>query len=256
MKRSRTAAFGSASVKKQAKRMRFTRAPVRRKSRTKGINVRTGGLLGVEKKFKDYSYAQAIASPTDSTGGELDPTGSSVLCLNAVAQGDGPSERDGRSIRMISLQIQGTFSASQQINQSAMDPGTTFTLWVVHDRQTNGAQMNSEDCFTNPAASSLTAPMPFRNIEYNKRFRILARRTWHIPPMPGTYDGTNIEQAGDVIPFQFFVKLNKMPVNFKAGTTTGVVANIIDNSIHLIGFSTSNDLVVTVAYNARLRFVG
>ena len=119
------------------------------------VNVRTGGLLGVETKFLDMAIsAVAIPAPTDASGGELDPTGSGCTgCLSAPAQGDTASSRDGFKISMKSIQIEGAIYIAPQINQTIQDAMSYFFVALVLDTQTNGAQLNSEDVFTNPSGS-------------------------------------------------------------------------------------------------------
>ena len=51
-------------------------------------NYRTAGFLGIEKKFYDTSVsAVALGAPTDATGGEFDPSTTSMI--TTPAQGDG-----------------------------------------------------------------------------------------------------------------------------------------------------------------------
>ena len=53
-----------------------------------------------------------LTSPTDASGGELNPTG--VITLNSVTQGDGKSQRDGRRLTMLSVYVTGTISCAVQ----------------------------------------------------------------------------------------------------------------------------------------------
>lgn len=74
-------------------------------------------------------------------------------------------------------------------------------------------------------------------------------------PQPiAAHDGTNIEQGAQDIPFKFNVNLPDIVTTFSS--TTAVVANIVDNSLHLIAFANRVELVPAIAYNSRLRFVG
>jgi len=126
---------------------------------------------------------------------------------------------------------------------------------LVLDTQTNGAQLNSEDVFSNPSANIATAAGPLRNMSYTERFKVLKKKKIRIPMLSLTYDGTNIEQSGVQVPFSMFVKLGGLQTKFQSGTTTGYVGTIVDNSLHVICYSNSA-LPVTVSYNARLRYVG
>jgi len=223
------------------------------------LNGRTGGFVGLEKKFFDTSLQSAINSPTDATGGEEDPT--TLNCLNCPAQGDGESQRDGRQISMHSINIKGNVFIPAQTNQTAADVVPDIFIALVCDKQTNGSQMNSEDCFTNPAANNSLAAQPFRNLEYVQRFQVL--KTVRIASkniagaMQPVFDGTNIEVQGAQIPFSMYVNLKGMKVNFISGQTSSVIAAIADNSLHVIAYaSNASSLGPTIQYASRLRFVG
>jgi len=216
-------------------------------------NVRTGGFVGMEKKFYDTSLSgTALVSPTDSAGAECDPA--TVLCLNAPAQGDGESNRDGRQIVMKSIGVAGLISIPNQANQTATDVSGVITICLVLDTQTNGAQLNSEDVFTNPSAAAAISPFAFRNLQYVQRFRVLQRIELKMDQPTVVWDGTNVEQGGLQIPFKLYKNLNDLRVTF-TGTTAGV-ANITDNSLHVIAYASNISTAPTINYNARLRFVG
>ncbi len=218
-------------------------------------NLRAAGFLGIEYKFYDKSLvASALTAPTGATGGEHDPSG--TVMLNTVVQGDGESNRDGRQIRMCSIQIKGTISCGNQATQSAADPATTVVIYLVLDTQTNGAQMNSEDCFTNPSASAALAAFPHRNLKFAKRFRVLARELIVLqnPAIANDAAATgNIVQQGLVRPFNIYKKLDTT-VNYS--DTIENVSAITDNSLHVIAFCTNTGLAPFINYNSRLRFVG
>jgi len=223
------------------------------------LNGRTGGFVGLEKKFYDTAKNFAIVSPSDATGGEQDP-GAGVLCLNAPAQGDGESQRDGRQIAMQSINIKGVVQIASQTDQTAGDVVPDIFIALVVDTQTNGSQMNSEDCFENPGGVSALAAQPFRNLEYSQRFRVLKTVRIASAVLAGAiqpvYDGTNIEQQGAQVPFSMYVNLKGMKVNYISGQTTSVIGAIADNSLHVVAYASNTSMVPTLTYAARLRFVG
>ncbi len=224
-----------------------------RVKRARKRNIRTAGYLGIETKFFDTAVnGTALGAPTDATGGEIDPT--TLLCLNCPSQGDGESQRDGRQIAMKSLHIKGNVIIPKQSDQATLDNGTEIYLAVVLDKQTNGAQLDSEAVFTNPSGSGNLAASPFRNLQYGKRFTVLKSWKTQVSNLMSTYDGTNIEQSGLFKPFSFNISLKNMKVNFT--NTTSVIGNIADNSIHVIGYCSNTELAPIVFYNSRLRFVG
>lgn len=236
---------------------RITGGASRRYGRSVGLQyMRTGGLLGVEKKFLDIGRSvTALTAPTDATGGEIAPSSGVTGCYSAPAQGDGPTNRDGNKIVIVQASFRGVIAVASQADQTAADTSCVVFVAMVQDSQTNGAQLNSEDVFTNPTASANTAADPFRNMSYTRRFKILAmkRLVLKIPTL--TWDGTNIEQTG----FHQIIDLEwrgKMPVTFTTGSTTADIANVTDNSIQLVGFCSNTTLAPNITGNMRIRFYG
>ncbi len=215
-------------------------------------NIRTGGFLGIENKFVDYSIvATAIGSPAGSAGGEMDPAGS-VNCLNAVAQGDGEQQRDGRKIKLNSVHLRGHIHRAVATDQADMRTGGAVFIALVSDAQTNGTQLNSEDVYENSSGNADGAVHSFRNLQYTQRFKVLWSRLYSFDaPNAGT-DGTNTNSTGGQIR-NFKVDI---PLSFvtQFSASTAVVASINDTSLHVIAFAT--DAGYTLTYLSRVRFVG
>lgn len=83
------------------------------------------------------------------------------------------------------------------------------------------------------------------------RFKVLA--TQKLTQLTTTYSTTSV--AGFDVPFTLAWK-GTMVVNFTAGGTTADIANVVDNSIHVVAFATSIDFVPKLVYSSRIRFVG
>jgi len=219
-------------------------------------NIRTGGLLGIEKKFLDIPRTGiALTAPTDATGGEIPPTSIVTGCYSAPAQGDGPTNRDGNKIVIVQADWKGAITCAAQVDQTAADVSCNVFVAMVQDQQTNAAQLNSEDVFSNPAASSNLATSLSRNMSYTRRFKILAMKTMTLRIPSLTWDGTNIEQSG----FTNYCNLSwrgKMPVTFTTGSTTADIANVTDNSIQMIAFCSNTGLAPTIVGSMRIRFYG
>lgn len=217
------------------------------------LNARSGGFLGIEKKFYDTTLVAGVVN-SSATMASMENDPASVNCLNGVDQGDGESQRDGRKIAMDSIQVSGHVRIPAQIDQTSLDLAPVVKVYLVLDKQTNGAQLNSEDVFVNPGASTATSDAPFKNLQYDSRFQILGVRTFTCPPIPATWDGTNMEASGVTLPFSIYKSLKGMQVTFK-GTTAGV-ANIVDKSLHIIACCNAQNSAPTLYYNSRLRFRG
>lgn len=244
---SRKVAAARAAVARSVRVLRSRNARLRRR------NVSTAGFLGIETKYVDYSYSGAVVSDANMASGEADPA--TVLCLNGCAQGDGETQRDGRDYTIKSLFINGQISAATQANQTQGDDNLPVFIAVVHDTQTNGAQLDSELVFTNPAANANRCALPFRNMKYLKRFKILWSKTFTIETPSISYDGTNVEQMG-ARPIAFKVALPNLGIKVNCKDTGATIADITDNSLHVLAFTGSTNLVPTLQYNSRCRFVG
>ncbi len=224
----------------------------RRVFRPQGVGPRTGGFTGIERKFYDTSLvAASLTAPTDSTGGEHDQ--SATICLNTVIQGDGESNRDGRKCTFQSCFVKGLITCAAQANITAGLGATKVYIALVLDTQTNGAQLNSEDVFKNDSASGSMAASPMRNMQFTQRFRILDTAELIMADPNISYDGTNIEMNGIMQAFQLSTNLT---FSSTYSATTETIANITDNSLHIIAFCNALGLVPKISYNARVRFVG
>jgi len=220
-------------------------------------NQTTMGLLGIEKKYLDMALPGAVVSVvTNSTGGEVDPTAiGCVGCLSAPAIGDGPSNRDGNRIVAKSLYIKGEvvgLAAEAQVDPPAP---TRVMVAVVLDTQTNGAQLNSEDVFTNPSSAATAQTTPLRNMLFRDRFKVLKQEVFDVSAIALTQAAANnYSWAAGCAVFEWNFDLKDLVINLQ--NTTADVVNVIDNSLHIIAFAQGGNNPVTISYNARLRFVG
>lgn len=215
-------------------------------------NLRTGGFLGIERKFLDTSKSSSLLqSSATCADGEQDPA--TVDCLNAPAQGDGESNRDGRQIAMDQITIRGKVGLAYQANLTQGSYSFPTFVALVLDTQANGATLSSENVYVNPSASAFMTTLCFRNLEYSKRFKVLRSEKIVLEPQTMSYDGTNIEASSVERDFEWNVDLKGMVVNYK-GTGNGI-ADITDNALHMIGFC-DIDNTAYLSYNSRLRFRG
>jgi len=217
------------------------------RARLRKRNMRTAGFLGIETKFYDTGIAGTAIVAT-AAGAEMDPT-PNILCLNAITQGDGESQRDGRKVILKSLQIKGMINADAVANAADPPAGRLIRILVVQDKQTNGAQLNSEDVIKDAGFLDV---LSMRNLQYSKRFVVHYDKVIRMIPTATMEDGANTSSTSYANQgFKFFKNLN-VPVNFTS--TTEAIANITDNSFHVIALA--NDTGCNLFYQSRVRFVG
>lgn len=246
------AAVGSGSRKGKpvARRLQYEDpAMYSRVRRYKLANVRKGGFIGRELKFKNDQYENTIGQTIAS--GRSDPIVS--LCLHGIDQGDGEQQRDGRQYTIMSISLRGYVLFGNQ--DAAVVTSDHVRLVLVLDTQTNGAQLTATDVLDNFHGDNDLQTNSFRNLEYTKRFRVLKDM---VVRKPVTGVGTS-STAGQVIS-NACTRYFKMNCNFKKGIkvlctgTAGTIANMVDNSIHLIAVSVNSGN--TLRYVSRCRFVG
>jgi len=234
------AARASGSVKRQAARML--------------ANSSTAGFLGLEKKFYDTALSNHnIAAPTDATGGMCDPSATSMI--STPTQGDGEQQRDGKRIVIKSVQVTGLIHTSELELQAGPPASTKVFFALVLDTQSNAAQCTSETIFKNTAAAASGAVSPLRNLLYAARFKVLKSELVDLDCLTTSHVAADaFAMPGKGYVFNWYLPMD-LPVNFNAGTTASI-ANVIDNSLHMVAFTNTNVLLPRITYNARIRFMG
>lgn len=222
------------------------------------LNTRTSGLLGMEVKYLDTSLTGGVlVASTNCSGGLQDPL--TISTLSAPDMGDGPTQRDGRQIRMKNITIRGQIRLGPETGLTGPDNIPTIFVALVMDKQTNGAQFLSEQLYTNPSGQAIQVTNAFLNLENNQRFRVL--KTVRIGPEQfagnhtmGSYPAGQLAENGLTVPFTIFHDLKNTVANFV--NTGGTVSTIADNSLHIVAFTNDTTASPVLDYNSRLRFVG
>lgn len=201
-----------------------------------GVN-RTGGYYGrfagrgAEMKFFDT----AISFLFDSTG-EVPATGQ----LNLIPQGTQENQRIGRKCVLRSLQAR---LVCQFTPAAAATAATNCILYVVLDKQCNGAAAAVTDVFT--SSSLLTA---MHNLSNSQRFVILKKVKMLFEPKAGATTAYN----NTVKAVEFYKKCN-IPLEFSS--TTGAITEIRSNNVFLLaGTDGGSDDTVTCVGTVRVRF--
>lgn len=237
----------------KTKRRGMTMTDWQQQAAIRSLNRRVGGFQGLELKFFDTSVqAAALTSSAALTGAEVDPT--TLDCLNSMTQGPGEQQRLGRNISMKSITVKCHFHVPIEEAAAAPESDIECLIALVLDKQTNLAQMDSEDVFTNKMASAKGNNLLFRNVEHTDRFQVLASRKITLRPRLGMTQAAgdnNYSWGGPSKEVTLFKRWKGKKVLFKQGAT-GTIADIEDNSLHIVCYC--NLIGATLSYNARLRF--
>lgn len=209
-----------------------------------------GAAVTGEMKYFDTSGAGSLVGvTTDWAGTEVDPA---QLCLFVPQQGAGVNQRIGKSVKLLKLKIRGFISVPVQAAQSGADSSAVIRLIIVQDMQTNSVQMAAEELMSDDSSANRTIST-FQNTNGFGRFRVLKDRTFDVSNLnlAGSPTSGDVIQAGKVLHFKYTFNFKKpIVVRFNA-TNGGTVADIIDNSFHVICGASSIAYAPVLQYTSR-----
>lgn len=192
-----------------------------------------------------------LTTNDDWTGTEADI--SSNNCLFSPSRGDDITDRDGRKVQVLAIKIRGFVECAEQTNQTVADQSALCRIVLVQDKQTNAAQLNGEDVLG--GTTNTRAINSFQNPGFFGRFKVLKDIQVLLESPTMSFDGTNIEQSGIRRHFKITHKFAKpMVVHFNSGNA-GTVADIVDNSFHIIAGFDAGNLAPSLSYTVRTTFV-
>lgn len=206
-------------------------------------NLRTQGWMGLEKKFVDYTVTNTAFT---NAWAERNPAQDS-LC--GIAQGDGESNRDGRVAYISSIHIRGWISLTTAEGAGAPQGDGVARLAVVWDTQTNEAEVVGTNVFDAGASND---HLSHRNLNYTQRFRVLMDKSYIIRPET-VQNAANDFSTGQVIRAFSFNHKFKTPVKVVHDDINAAIADITDNSFHLVGIGNTE---LAYEYEVRTRFYG
>ncbi len=221
---------------------------VRRRGRARrGLNLRTAGFLGIERHFSNFesnsdAFTTSWATMQDGT----------IKCVSAIAVGNTEKTRQGRVYHISSIHMRGDVRFTS--TEGSIVPLDTVMCRVVlvQDTQTNAAELTATDVFD---ASQATDYLAFRNLQQTKRFRILMDKVITLDATGQTNEGAaNLFATGVVIRHFKFNRTFKTPIKVICKGSTAVIGSIVDNSIHVIGISSSIVGTPLLTYQVRIRF--
>jgi len=258
MKRSSAGTYPSykQAVKRQKGKTRKGYSTV---ARTRGAAV-TG-----EMKYFDCNIETTALTAVTTTwpaGTMVDPSttinlGSAAvatpLCLFAPTVGAALNARVGRKVNVHKVKVHGTVVIAAQATQGAGDNACKVRVALVVDQQTNAAQMTGAQLY-NDGTGPTTVIQSFQNPNNFGRFRVLKDKMIQMGNMnmAGSPTTADVIQSGMKVNFKFSVNFKKpLVVHFNA-TNGGTVADIVDNSLHIVAGTDNSVLAPGLAYYTRV----
>lgn len=209
---------------------------------------------GGEMKYFDTSYAPTAIQVVSTTWASTvaDPT--TFNCLFAPVIGSAINQRIGREVKVMKIKIRGQITSDAQTLQSAGDNGNQVRLMLVQDTQTNAAQMTGTQLMEGVSSSTRTINA-FQSLANFGRFRVLKDKSIilsnaNLANDTGSTGG--IIQSGLKRHFKINYTFQKpVSVHFNA-TNGGSVADIVDNSFHIVCASDNTGMDVDLCYVCRV----
>jgi len=263
MKRS---AAGTFPTYKQATK-RTARQPKGAKPRAGYSSVaRTrGAAVQGEMKYFDCDRTPNALVATAATwpAGTLQDPGTTIdlgaaavanpQCLFAPTVGSALNQRIGRSVLVRKIKVCGTIAIPAQTSDATLDEAMKVRLILVQDMQTNAAPMTAAQLMHGGSAATTTI-CSYQNPDNFGRFRVLKDKIFTVqdPNMVGAAGAATIN--GKIVNFKMNVNF-KTPVKVQFNATNGgTVADIVDNSFHIICGASNITYAPTISYYSRVAY--
>lgn len=213
----------------------------------------TGAINNSENKyFNSFLSNDTIVEGTSLAGLELDP--STLNTLFAPTEGNDISDRQGRKVWVKGIRLRGMIQLRDSTNTRVDQTSVRLILYM--DKQTNAAQVQSETYLESAGSASENIFCAFQNLDSLGRFKTIKDKIYRIPVGTVWYNGTATGTQGTQVPFKWNITFKRpIQVNFN-NTNGGTVADIVDNSFHIVGMAESESTATTLllSYNCRVRF--
>lgn len=231
-----------------ARRGSFPWKTLSRKTRAVAL-ARTGGFTGgrFELKYHDEALDGHLVT-NDMTNAAVRAENPVTNQLCGIVQGSASNQRIGRCVYLKSVYIQGHI---RQPSAAALENSGYVTIWVVQDKQCNGATITANQFLEDISGTNLDADA-MQNLQYSDRFRLIAKKTVRLQPRQATGNGTNSDTASLDVPFKIFKKIN---IKKEHSGTTSNIGDCTTSALHVLALrSESLHATTEISYVARVRF--
>lgn len=207
-----------------------------------------GGSVRIGQKVYSFPKQQIIGDDkelkffdTVVSGYTFDTTGEQVgTSINLIPQGVTDSTRIGRKCVIRKIMMKGIITIP-----TAMITGDVINLYLVLDKQANGADAAYTDIWTSSSNSNA-----FNNLANSQRFKILKKLRMAI-------GADAVLTATTVVTKTYTIECNlpcNIPLEFSS--TTGAITELKSNNLAWFAKSFVNDDVIGLNMTTRVRFSG
>jgi len=167
-----------------------------------------------------------------------------ITLLSTIPQGSSTSQRVGKCVKLVSLQVRGELIA----NNIAAGGYNHCELLIVYDAMPRGALPAVGDVLAAPLQ-----PLSFALDTNSTRFKILKRISFDLLGSPA--ETAPVNGMSWARSFNFYLDLDYRPTIYKAATT-GVIADHEEGALYAltIGNNTAGTSAATFTIRFRLRY--
>lgn len=220
-----------------------------------------------EWKYMDSELQLAnigVCTTTWVAGTLADPTttinlGSAAVatpgCLCAPTVGAALNQRVGRKISISKIKVRGTVVVGTQTPANGGETASKVRLLLVQDMQSNAGAMTSAQLLRDAGVATTTINS-FQNPDNFGRFRVLKDINFVLQD-PNAYTDAVPAAAMNGIKRNFKMNVTfKQPVKVQFNATNGgTIADIVDNSFHIIAGTDAGALTPQLSYYARVAYL-
>jgi len=200
----------------------------------------------------DTYFSGTLVSRTNWATAEYDPT--TINTLFAPARGAGFNQRIGNKCKIHRIKISGTLNKPVGSFDLIRQQEYYVRILLVRDKQSNGAQLNSEDVMDNSTTTAFLTHEINSNFLY--RFQILKEKwiklTHQMVWLNTVYVYWSLTEKFEMdIIFD-----DPLIINFNQ-TNSGTISSCLDESLHVIAntnMQTSEDQDLNLTYNSRVYY--
>lgn len=205
--------------------------------------------LATKPELKAYDISQGFS--------DFENTGHFEI-LNTPIKGDDRYERNGRAIRMKSIQIQARVGITLPTTTDITEDYLRYM--IVYDKQSNGAPPSLGDLLRDSNAGNQTSAFSQINLDNRDRFEILKDvafpTAYFSPATAASRTNQNIlDKVRSTVNVDLFIPLKGREVVFNSNNA-GSAADIQTGALYLMTTNqeTANNNLYTMEYTTRLRY--
>lgn len=216
--------------------------------------IRNSLKLGGEIKFFQQEVSVNFPENTDWSSCSIDDA--TVKCMFAPVTGSNYYNRVGNRCHVIGISVLGVLATS--FYDTVTPTGKyhcSSRILVVLNKQCNATAIASQNVITAGVLSNYVHDN--RNFDYINQYEVLGDAYEYTVALPFAYDGTSkTSGSGYVKSFAFNIDLTKNPIGVTFNSTNGgTVADIVDNSFHMLSNSITGSLEHQISYTSQVAYV-